>query len=131
MESRNITNITMQYLTLRWFTISNFDEKKLKLFHSLERALKTASKKNMTLCWHLQSENYLKEEFKKIIKMKHPASLKKLEKFDKNLKNFLNQNKIEANFLLKDIDFMQKCDCIIYRHAHTINNTSNIITSLP
>ena len=58
MESGNFKNITMQYLTLRWFTLSRFDESKFKLFHSLERALKNAGTKNKSLCWQIQTEDY-------------------------------------------------------------------------
>jgi len=130
MESGNFKNIAMQYLTLRWFTLSHFEERKIKLFHSLERALKTANKNDINLCWHIQTENFLKDEFKKIIKMNN-IDLVKLKKFDDKLRNFLIKNKINEKLFLNNIDFMQKCDCIIYRHAHITNNTSDIITSLP
>ena len=129
MESGNFKNIIMQYLTLRWFTLSHFDKNKLKLFHSLERALKTANTKYPNLCWYIQTENYLKKEFRKI-KMNN-TNLIKLKEFDNNLQNFLTQNKIDGKLFLKNIDFMQKCDEIIYHCTHTSKNTSNAITSLP
>jgi len=117
----------MQYLTLRWFTLSYFDKNKLKLFHSLERALKTANTTN--LCWHIQTENYLRKEFKKI-KMNN-TRLIKLKNFNSNLQNFLNQNKINSKLFLENLDFMQQCDCLIYHRTHADNNASVIFTSLP
>ena len=128
MESGNFKNIAMHYFTIRWFTLSHFDENKFKLFHSLERALKIASQKNKNLYWQLQTENYLRQEFKKIMKTNN-TNPTKLKHFDDNLQNFLTKNKIASKLFLQDIDFMQKCDCIIYYHAHT--KTSDIITSLP
>jgi hypothetical protein len=129
MESGNFKNITMQYLALRWFTLSHFEKDKFKLFHSLERALKNANTKNANLCWYIQTENYLKKEFKKI-KMNN-AHLQKLQNFNINLQKFLNQHKINNRLFLENIDFMQQCDCIIYHHAHANKNTSDIFTSLP
>ena len=129
MESGNFKNIIMQYLTLRWFTLSRFDENKFQLFHSLERALKTANTKNKNLCWHIQTEDYLKKEFKKI-KMNN-AHFIELKNFESNLQNFLNQNKIDAKFFLTNLNFMHQCDCIIYRRIHADNNASLNITSLP
>ena len=55
----------------------------------------------------------------------------KLKNFDSNFQNFLNQNKINAKFLLKNLDFLHQCDSIIYRRTHTNNNASDNITSLP
>lgn len=127
MESGNFKNITMQYLTLRWFTLSHFDEDKFKLFHTLERALKNTGTKN--LCWHIQTENYLRKEFKKI--RMNNMRLTKLKKFDNNLQNFLNKNKTDSKLFLKNLDFMQQCDCIIYHRTHADNNASKIFTSLP
>lgn len=127
MESGNFKNITMEYLTLRWFTLSHFDREKFKLFHFLEKALKNTDIKN--LCWYIQTENYLRQEFKKI-KMNN-IHLIKLKNFDNNLQNFLTQNKIDKKLFLKNIDFMQQCDCIIYHRTHANNNASNIFTSLP
>ena len=127
MESGNFKNIIMQYLTLRWFTLSHFDDNRLRLFHSLEKALQNTDTKN--LCWYIQTENYLKKEFRKI-KMDN-THLIKLKEFDNNLQNFLSKNKIDDKLFLKNIDFMQKCDCLIYHQAHAINNTSTMITSLP
>lgn len=127
MESGNFKDIIMQYLTLRWFTLSHFNENKLRIFHSLEKALKNANTKD--LYWYVQTENYLKKEFRKI-KMDN-THLIKLKKFDENLKNFLIKHKIDSNLFFKNLDFMQKCDCLIYHHAHAINNTSTMITSLP
>ncbi|MBO4706972.1 MAG: hypothetical protein J5594_00195 [Elusimicrobiaceae bacterium] len=120
MESGNFKDIIMQYLTLRWFTLSNFDVNKIKLFHSLEKALKNTGIKN--LCWHIQTKNYLKEEFKKI-EMDNTC-LTKLKNFENNLQNFLQQNEIESNVFLKDLDFMQQCDKIIYHRTHTDNKAS-------
>ncbi len=127
MESRNFKNIIMQYLTLRWFTLSYFGKNKFKLFHSLEKALKNTNTKN--LCWHIQTENYLKKEFRKI-KMNN-THLTKLKNFENNLQNFLNQNEIEDKLFLKNLNFMQQCDCIIYHRTHADNKASNIFTSLP
>ncbi len=127
MGSRDFKSIAMQYLTLRWFTLNHFDENKFKLFHSLERALKNTGTKN--LCWHIQTKNYLRKEFKRI-KMNN-AHLIKLENFDNNLQSFLNQNKIDSNLFFKNIDFMQQCDKIIYHRTHANNNASVIFTSLP
>ena len=59
------------------------------------------------------------------------TNLIKLKEFDNNLQNFLTQNKIDGKLFLKNIDFMQKCDEIIYHCTHTSKNTSNAITSLP
>jgi len=129
MESGNFKNIIMQYLTLRWFTLSRFDENKFKLFHSLERALKNAGTENKSLCWQIQTEDYLKQEFKKI-KMTD-TYLIKLKKFDTNFQNFLNQNKTKDKFFIKNLDFLHQCDYIIYRRTHANNNASDNITSLP
>ena len=127
MESGNFKNIIMKYLTLRWFTLSHFDEEKFKLFHSVEKVLKNANIKN--LCWHTQTENYLRKEFKKI-KINN-TRLIKLKKFDNNLQNFFNNNKIDEKLFLTNIDFMQQCDCLIYHRIHADNNASNTFTSLP
>lgn len=127
MGSGNLKNITMQYLTLRWFTLSHFDGNKFKLFHSLERALKNTNTEN--LCWYLQTKNYLMKEFKRI-KMDN-EDLIKLQNFESNLQNFLKQNKTDIKLFFKNIDFMQQCDCIIYRRIHSDNNASDTITSLP
>ncbi len=131
MESGNLKNITMQYLTIRWFTISHFDKSQFKLFHSLEKALKTAATKNINLCWCIQSENFLRNEFKKITSKMNKMHLTKLKKFDNNLQHFLSQNRINNNLFLNNIDFLQKCDEIIYHRTHADKNTSDIITSLP
>ena len=127
MESGNFKNIIMQYLTIRWFTLSSFDKNKFKLFHSLERALQNTGTKN--LCWHIQTEDFLIKEFKKI-KMTN-AHLIQLKNFENNLQNFLNQNKIDGKLFLKNLNFMQQCDEIIYHRLHTDNNASVIFTSLP
>ena len=117
----------MQYLILRWFTLSHFNKNKFKLFHSLERSLKNSGISN--LCWYIQTENYLKEEFKKI-EMTN-AHLIQLKNFESNLQNFLNQNKIDVKLFFKNINFMQQCDCIIYHRTQANNNASDDITSLP
>lgn len=122
MESGNFKNITMQYLTLRWYTLSHFSEYKFKLFHSLERALKNTGTKN--LCWHIQTEDYLRKEFKKITSKMTNTHLIKLKNFDDNLRNFLIKNKMDDKLFLKNIDFMQQCDCIIYHRTHADNNAS-------
>ena len=129
MESGNFKNITMQYLTLRWFTLSHFDKNKFKLFHSLEQALKNTSIRN--LCWHIQTENYLRKEFNKLTSRMNNTQLTKLKNFDNNLQHFLTQNKIDGKLFLKNLDFMQQCDCLIYNQIHTNNNSSFIFTSLP
>lgn len=127
MESGNFKDIIMQYLTLRWFTLSHFDENKFKLFHSMERSLKNTGIKK--LCWHIQTENYLRKEFKKI-KMNN-AYLTKLKNFENNLQIFLDRNEIDNKLFLKNIHFMQQCDEIIYHRTHTENKASYTITSLP
>ena len=121
----------MQYLTLRWFTISHFDKNQFKLFHSLERALKAAGTKNNDLCWLIQTEKFLRKEFKQITSKMNDIHMAKLNNFDNNLQYFLNQNKIDNNLFFKDIDFLQKCDEIIYQRTHADTNASDIITSLP
>ena len=128
MESGNLKNIVMEYLTLRWFTLTHFDKNKFKLFHSLEKALNITNTKN--LCWHIQTESYLRQEFKRMTKMNN-INLTKLKNFEHNLQNFLIRNRIDQKLLLKNLDFIQKCDKIIYHRTHAHNNTSYTITSLP
>ena len=118
----------MQYLTIRWFTLSNLSEKNFKLFHSLERALNKSIYSKLYCYKH--TENYLKQEFNFLINRKN-ISLNKLKKFDINLQNFLKQNHIKEEILLNNIDFLQKCDEIIYHKANCRKNTSDKITSLP
>ena len=125
MGNRNFKNITMHYLTLRWFTLNNFKHIRLKQFHSLEKALKNTH----NLCWYDQTENYLKKEFKKI-KMNN-IYLTKIKNFDNKLNRFLTNNKIESKMFLSDIDFIHKCDEIICRKLHINTSTSDIFTSLP
>ena len=129
MGSGDFKNITMQYLTLRWFTLSHFDKKRFQLFHSLEKALQATGIKNIDLCWHIQTENYLRKEFKKI-KMNN-THLIRLKNFDNNLQIFLNTHRINNKLFFKNIDFLHKCDEIIYHRTHTDQHTSDIITSLP
>ena len=123
----------MKYLTLRWFTLNYFDERKLKLFHSLEQAIKKASEKNKNLSWQEQTKNYLKQEFKNLImtKTNNNLQLMQFKKFENNLKNFFKQNNLTPTIFLNDLDFIQKCDDIIYHQTRTHKNASIKITSLP
>ena len=128
MGSRDFKNIIMQYLTLRWFTLSNFSKENLKLFHSLEHAInKTVNHK---LCWHKQTENYLKKEFNLLINRKN-SNINKVKNFDVNLQKFLRQNNLKEEIFLNNIEFLQKCDEIIYHKANCHKTASDINTSLP
>ena len=106
----------MKYLTLRWFTLNCFDESKLKTFHSLERAI-NADKK---LCWHTQTENYLKQEFKNFTADNNTRK-KQFEEFENNLQKFFTANNLEPKLFLENINFIHKCDEIIYHKAHRKN----------
>ena len=106
----------MKYLTLRWFTLNCFDENKLKTFHSLERAINT----NKTLCWHTQTENYLKQEFRNLTS-ENNLRKEQFKQFENNLKNFFIANNLEPKLFLENINFIHKCDEIIYRKAHRKN----------
>ncbi len=128
MGSGDFKNIIMQYLTIRWVTLSNLSEKNFKLFQSLERALNKSI--YLKLCCYKQTENYLKQQFNLLVNQKN-ISLSKLKKFDINLQNFLKQNHIKEEILLNNIDFLEKCDEIIYHKANCRKNTSDKITSLP
>ena len=105
----------MQYLTLRWFTLSHYDKNKLKTFHSLETALNAVGIK----CWHKQTETYLKQEFNKLLSGKyHKKDM--FEKFRNNLQKFFTANNLNKKLFTENIDFMHKCDEIIYHKAHTV-----------
>ncbi len=128
MDSGDFKNIIMQYLTIRWFTLSNLTESNFKLFHSLERAINKSIYSK--LYSYKQTENYLKQQFNLLINEKD-ITWNTLNKFDINLQNFLKQNHIKEQILLSNIDFLQKCDEIIYHKANCRKNTSDKITSLP
>ncbi len=130
MGSGNIKTIIMQYLALRWFTLSCFDKEKLKIFHSLERSIKSAGKKEKYLCWHKQTENYLKRELQNLLSM-NTMTKNKLQIFETNLQKFLEQNKLNKNLFLENMNFLQQCDKIICHKNHTIKKASDTITSLP
>jgi len=121
----------MQYLTMRWFTLSSFNKDKLKLFHSLEKAINTKNLKYKNLCWYKQTESFLKQEFKKLFPENKNMQMLHLQNFNKNLQNFLKQNSLNPEMLLSNINFIHKCDCIICNKIHADDNTSDIITSLP
>lgn len=115
MGSGDFKNINMKYLAIRWFTLSHFDKSKLNTFHSLETALKNAG----INCWHPQTKNYLKQEFKKLLVAKYHKK-EMFIKFENNLQKFFNANNLEPILFLENIDFIHKCDEIIYRKAHAI-----------
>lgn len=118
MGNRNFKNINMKYLTLRWFTLNCFNECKLHTFHTLEMALNTAGIKNKNLCWYEQTENYLKQEFKKILLTQyHQKEI--FKKFENDLQKFFTANNLEPKLFLENINFMHKCDEIIYHKSHT------------
>ena len=119
----------MQYLALRWFTLTYFEEDKLKLFHSLERAIKNANV-NKKLCWHKQTENFLKREFANILTQNTNCRLNRFQKFQTNLQKLMKGNNLTAQNFLSDIDFIHKCDKIIYRKSHAVKLLPKI-TSLP
>ena len=119
MGSGDFKNISMKYLTLRWFTLSHFDESKLHTFHSLENALNTAGTKNKNLCWYKQTENYLKQEFKNILLAQyHKKEI--FKKFENDLQKFFRTNNLNPKLFLENINFMHKCDEIIYHKAHAV-----------
>ena len=41
-------------------------------------------------------------------------------KFENNLQKFFTANNLEPKLFLENIDFIHKCDEIIYRKAHAI-----------
>lgn len=105
----------MKYLTLRWFTLSHFDKSKLHTFHSLELALKTAG----ITCWYKQTENYLKQELKSLLLAKYHRQ-EMFKKFENDLNKFFTANNLNPKLFLENIDFMHKCDEIIYHKAHAV-----------
>ena len=111
----------MQYLALRWFTLSYFEKDKLKLFHTLERAIQSAKTDDVHLSWHEQTENYLRREFTTLLTKNTNCRLHIFQKFKKNLQNLMKQNNLTSKHFLSDINFMQKCDEIIYHKAHETN----------
>ena len=111
----------MQYLALRWFTLSYFEKDKLKLFHSLERAIKNTKIDNKHLSWHKQTENYLRQEFATLFTKNTNCRINSFYKFQINLQQLMKQNNLTSKPFFSDIDFMQKCDKIIYHKAHNKN----------
>ena len=105
----------MKYITLRWFTLNHFDKGKLSTFHTLEQALENTGIE----CWHKQTESYLKRELKNILFTGYHKK-EMFEEFKNNLQKFFTANNLTPKLFLEDIDFMHKCDEIIYHKAHTI-----------
>lgn len=114
MGSGDCKNINMRYLALRWFTLSYFDKSKLNTFHSLEHALKSTG----INYWHKQTETYLRQEFTDLlIKRYHTKEM--FIKFENDLQKFFTANNLNPKLFLENIDFIHKCDEIIYHKAHT------------
>ena len=114
----------MQYLAIRWFTLSYFEKDKLKLFHSLERAIKNTNIQNIKLCWYKQTENFLRKELTNILTQNTISRTNRFQKFQTNLQKLMKENNLTTNDFLSNIDFIQKCDEIIYCKSHADKNAS-------